>query len=134
MSCDSFYFAKSPACDVLKTVQETTVQIFNTLRLLKKMQHIIGFNLLKYHQIIYCFEQFIRFFFPLIHSNKNTHGIQPTENKETRRQWDRDVDMLSGSQETGEKKRKAPTVITKKGNESDGVENPGRLEHDETVK
>lgn len=49
---------------------------------------------------------FIRFF-PLIHSNKNnTHGIQPTEDKETMGQ--RDVDMLSEDEEA----KKTPAIIT----------------------
>ena len=36
---------------------------------------------------------FIRLF-PLIHSNKNTHGIQPIEDKEKKTMEQKDVDML----------------------------------------
>lgn len=85
-----------------------------------------------YHLIIYFSEQFIRLF-PLIHSNNRTHGIQPTENNEARRQWDREISMLSRKMTKWKRKEVKRTSNCHK-NESDGTRNAGHLKQHETVK
>lgn len=57
----------------------------------------------------------------------------------TRRQKDNGTERWTCCREVKkagkeERKEKAPAVITKKGNKSDGAGNSSRLEHDETVK